>query len=108
MAVNHRRIAIVLAALLLSLGGLALSASLAQAAPAAPFDIPMTQPDGSVVTVRQWGDEWQSGYETKDGHTILKDSASGFWVYAARQGDGSLAPALNASQKMLVVGRDNP
>ncbi|RPJ38068.1 MAG: hypothetical protein EHM21_17380, partial [Chloroflexi bacterium] len=108
MAVNYRRIAIVLAALLLSLGGLALSASLALAAPAAPIDIPLQQPDGSVVTVRQWGDEWQHGYETKGGHTIVKDSASGFWVYAASQADGSLAPALNASKKMLVVGRDNP
>jgi M6 family metalloprotease-like protein len=78
------------------------------AAPPAPIELPITQPDGSVIQVRQWGDEWQHGYETTDGYTLIQDSSSGTWLYAARQSDGSLAAAQSAEGAALVAGRDNP
>jgi M6 family metalloprotease-like protein len=79
----------------------------ASAAPADPRVIPLTQPDGSTFSARQWGDEWNNGYETVGGFTIVKDSASGFWVYASRSTDGNLAPAMTFN-RTLVVGKDQP
>ncbi len=97
----------IFAGLMLACFGLAFQASPALAAPAAPVDIPITQPDGSTFTARAWGDEWQHGMETLDGYTIVRDDSSGYWVYASAN-DGALAPARSAAQQMLVVGRDAP
>ncbi|GAP13408.1 protein containg M6 family metalloprotease domain [Longilinea arvoryzae] len=77
------------------------------AAPAAPIDIVLTQPDGTTFTSRQWGDEWQNGVETVEGYTVLQ-SGDGWWVYAAAAPDGALAPALQADQAPRVVGSDSP
>ncbi len=77
------------------------------AAPAAPIDHIITQPDGTTFTARQWGDEWLNGYETEAGHTILQDS-DGWWVYALAAEDGSLAPAAQESVGRLVVGIADP
>jgi M6 family metalloprotease-like protein len=79
----------------------------ASAAPAAPIDIEIVQPDGSTFIARQWGDEWQNGFETKAGHTILQNS-SGWWVYALSDEDGSLAPAVQANIDPMVVGTADP
>jgi M6 family metalloprotease-like protein len=73
----------------------------AQAAPAAPIDITLTQPDGSSFQARMWGDEWQNGYETLTGYTILQ-TRDGWWVYAGAVENGSLVPALNGSEPMIV------
>lgn len=89
----------------------------AQAAPAAPTDFPLTQPDGSIFQARQWGDEWSHGYETVEGYSILNDPASGTWVYASVDTQGRLvaAPAVAPLQQgsssrspYLVVGKDSP
>ncbi len=77
------------------------------AGPPAPIDIPITQPDGSQITARQWGDEWQNGLQTTDGYTIVEDPASGFMVYAERAPDGTLAPAL-LNGMPLIPGRHAP
>ncbi|HWR66327.1 MAG TPA: M6 family metalloprotease domain-containing protein [Bellilinea sp.] len=77
------------------------------AAPAAPIDIEITQPDGSTFTGRQWGDEWQNGYETDAGYTILRET-DGWWVYAAAAKDGTLAPQLLGNQERLLVGKSSP
>ncbi|GEM_PF-1037751 len=77
------------------------------AAPAAPIDFTLTQPDGTTsFTARQWGDEWNHGIETADGYSILQ-AEDGWWVYAGAQVDGSLAPALNGSG-VRKVGIDSP
>jgi M6 family metalloprotease-like protein len=76
----------------------------AQASPAAPLEFTITQPDGSVFSARQWGDEWNHGTETLDGYSILKDPGTGYWVYATLQPDGSLTPSL-AEGKLQVVGK---
>ena len=74
----------------------------AQAAPVSPKVQVLVQPNGTKFEARQWGDEWVSGWETTSGLTILRDSASGNWVYASRGVSG----ALEASGR--VVGRDKP
>ncbi len=79
----------------------------AQAAPAAPIDFTLTQPDGTRFTARQWGDEWNHGTETVEGYSILKDPGTGYWVYAALQPDGSLAPGL-VDGRLQVVGKADP
>lgn len=75
----------------------------AQAAPARPHDVPITQPDGYTFTARPWGDEYAHGMQTADGDTILFDEASRAWVYAVEQ-DGALAPARSGG-RLLVVGQ---
>lgn len=77
------------------------------AAPAAPTEFELAQPDGSTFTARLWGDEWQNGYETDAGYSILLES-DGWWVYAAAAKDGSLAPQLQESQERLLVGKSSP
>lgn len=77
------------------------------AAPAAPVEFELTQPDGSTFTGRVWGDEWQNGYETDAGYTILRET-DGWWVYAAAAKGGTLAPQLQGNQERLLVGKAAP
>ena len=77
------------------------------AAPAAPIDVILTQPDGATFTARQWGDEWLNGYETAEGYTVLQDG-DGWWVYALPAADGVLAPAAAENIGRLVVGQAVP
>ncbi len=60
------------------------------AAPAAPIEHTLIQPDGSELIVKQWGDEWSNGYETLDGYTIIQDDQD-WWVFA-HVVDGRLEP----------------
>jgi M6 family metalloprotease-like protein len=78
-----------------------------EASPAAPIDIPITQPDGKTTFIaRQWGDEWNHGFETAEGFSIIQ-MEDGWWVFAAPQADGLLGPALVENQP-LKVGIDKP
>jgi len=77
------------------------------AAPAAPIDLQVSQPDGTSFTARQWGDEWQNGMETAAGYTILKGE-DGWWSYAVLEQGGALGPALQAGGGRLLVGVDSP
>ena len=49
--------------------------------PAHPGKRTVFQPDGSTVTLAQYGDEYLNYTTTSDGYTVLKDD-SGFYVYA--------------------------
>lgn len=102
----HRRLIILIGAFLTGCLLALLGITSVQAAPAAPIDIPITQPDGTVFTARQWGDEWNHGYETTEGYSILQ-MEDGWWVYAEPQADGRLGPALEAGQPRRV-GIDLP
>ena len=77
-----------------------------QASPAAPIEITLTQPDGTRFTAIQWGDEWNNGYETAAGYSILQMD-NGWWVYARLQVNGSLDSALS-SEPIRRVGVDLP
>jgi hypothetical protein len=60
------------------------------ATPSAPIEHTLSQPDGSTLIARQWGDEWSNGFETLEGYTIIKDEQDR-WVFAQLI-DGQLTP----------------
>jgi len=58
------------------------SVLVSHAAPVAPYDKVISQPDGTKIRIIRAGDEWQNWYETEDGYTVIKDKDSGWWYYA--------------------------
>jgi M6 family metalloprotease-like protein len=54
-----------------------------------PFPQEVTQPDGTVLTIRQHGDEWYNWTTTTDGYRILK-SQKGYFEYAAQLKSGKI------------------
>lgn len=46
-----------------------------------------TQPDGSELKVRGWGDQNYAVFETLDGFTVVKNPSTGFYEYAAVTAD---------------------
>ena len=65
--------------------------SMAMAIPAHPGKTTVTQPDGSTVTIRLHGDEYQHFQTTDDGYSILQRN-DGFYVYALLDDNGQLQP----------------
>ena len=63
-----------------------------------------TQPDGSQLQVRGFGDQHQAVFETLDGFTVAKDPVSGFFHYAqvivGELGEDSKGPC----QRRLIRG----
>lgn len=47
-----------------------------------------TQPDGSALRVRGWGDQHHAVFETLNGYTVVEDPATGFYQYADVSSDG--------------------
>ena len=41
-----------------------------------------TNPDGSEIQVRGWGDQYYARFETMDGFTVVKDPDTGYYQYA--------------------------
>jgi|GEM_PF-3562399 len=66
----------------------AVSGSNLFAAPAAPIETKVSQPDGSTFMVRARGDEHSNWVETTDGHTVIK--VDDIWFYAKRDGNGGI------------------
>ncbi|MGC4115450.1 MAG: M6 family metalloprotease domain-containing protein [Myxococcales bacterium] len=64
----------------------------AQAVPARPAPIALTNADGSVVMGRMFGDEHLSWVEDLSGYAIAYEKQSGTWNYARERSDGRLAP----------------
>jgi M6 family metalloprotease-like protein len=62
------------------------------AAPAYPYPIQITQPDGSVITVILKGDEKVKWAESADGYTLLRNS-KGVFEYARLNSQGDLVPS---------------
>lgn len=62
----------------------------AHAIPADPTPVKVTQPDGSVLTIRLHGDEFFNFTTTHDGYTVMKNKA-GFYTYAQLE-NGRLVP----------------
>jgi M6 family metalloprotease-like protein len=53
-----------------------------------------TQPDGSPIQVRGWGDQNYAVFETLDGYTLTKNPATGYFEVASVSADGhALQPA---------------
>ena len=46
-----------------------------------------TNPDGSTIQVRGWGNQYYAVFETLDGYTVVKDPETGFYKYAQLSDD---------------------
>ena len=46
-----------------------------------------TQPDGTKLPVRGWGNQYNAVFETLDGYTVTQDPVSGFYQYASVSSD---------------------
>lgn len=71
---------------LLSAVALLAIAQPAKAAPAFGQQFELSQPDGSAVPVRIWGDEYFQIVESLNGYTLVRDPASGVICYAQLSG----------------------
>ncbi|CRK49981.1 putative protease [Rhodococcus sp. RD6.2] len=60
-------------------------------------------PDGSEITVRGWGNQFEAVFETLDGYTVVQDPGTGFYHYArlSESGDELIATDTRA-------GTDDP
>jgi len=57
----------------------------------------LSQPDGTPIQVRGWGDQYYAVFETLDGYTVAKNPATGYWEVARLSPDGdALEPAAGA------------
>jgi M6 family metalloprotease-like protein len=81
---------------------LSLASTSARSDPAQRTTRAFEQPDGTVLRLRLWGDEFANGWETEDGRTVLLDRTTSFWEYAERDDRGALRGTR------LRVGRDVP
>ncbi len=73
--------------LLLLMGLLCL---VARAIPADPAPAQITQPDGTVLTLKLHGDEFFHFTTTSDGYTVMKNKA-GYYTYARLEGNRLVA-----------------
>jgi M6 family metalloprotease-like protein len=48
-----------------------------------------TQPDGSLLRVRGWGDQHYAVFETSDGYTVTQNPTTGFYEYAGLTADSN-------------------
>ncbi len=78
----------------LLLATLALLAVVTQAAHLRDVPRTLTQPDGRQLQCLVTGDEFHRRLHDAAGYTIVKDPATGFYVYADRQGDRQIETAL--------------
>src|SRR5215510_5925611 len=60
-----------------------------------------TQPDGSPIQLRGWGDQHYAVFETLDGYTVTQNPATGYWEVARLTADGNaLEPASAAGSRL--------
>lgn len=71
----------IFAACLLTMG------NIASAAPVCPVPREVTQPDGTVITVTSYGDEFFCWHEDEGGNVIAYDKGTGSYRYAEIEGD---------------------
>jgi M6 family metalloprotease-like protein len=62
-----------------------------------------TQPDGTPLQVRGWGDEHNARFETLDGFPVIQNPETGFYEYAAINREGTEVRASGAR-----AGIDDP
>jgi M6 family metalloprotease-like protein len=69
-----------------------------------------TQPDGTEIEVRGWGDQHYAVFETMDGYTLVENPETGFFEIAQVSADGSElesapGPAANVDGQAAGVAR---
>jgi M6 family metalloprotease-like protein len=68
-----------------------------------------TQPDGTKIQVRGWGDQNHAVFETLDGHTLTKNPATGYYEVAGLSADGNtLVPAAGPGGPLDASGAPVP
>lgn len=68
-----------------------------------------TQPDGSSIELRGWGDEYYAVFETLDGYTVSQNPATGYWEVARLAPDGNaLEPAPGPAGPLDGIGAGVP
>lgn len=68
-----------------------------------------TQPDGTPVQLRGWGDQNYATFETTDGYTVTKNPVTGFYEVARLSADGNaLEPAPGPGGPMDGTGAGVP
>ncbi|MFO1266803.1 MAG: M6 family metalloprotease domain-containing protein [Rubrivivax sp.] len=68
-----------------------------------------TQPDGTQIQLRGWGDQNYATFETLDGYTVTKNAATGFYEVARLSPDGNaLEPAPGPAGPMDGAGAGVP
>jgi len=78
------------------------TASLSFGFPVNPHKIKTMEINGEQLQVRQWGDEWQHGWETIDGFSIIQNRTDQKWYYASCDDEGRLILSD------LLVGINDP
>ncbi|MCA3136084.1 MAG: M6 family metalloprotease domain-containing protein [Betaproteobacteria bacterium] len=64
-----------------------------------------TQPDGSTIQVRGWGDQHHAVFETLDGFTVTKNPANGYFEVARVSADGNaLEPSPGPAGHLDAAG----
>jgi hypothetical protein len=81
---------------------LVLYSATVEAGPAANVVNEFRQPDGTILKLHLWGDEFANGFETLDGSTVIKNLSTGFWEFAILDENGRLAPSG------VIVGKGKP
>ncbi len=64
--------------------------------------VSVTQPDGVELNLFASGDEYYNWMHDADNYTIIKDQATGYYVYAVNDKKGNIVPSS------FVVGQVNP
>ena len=60
-----------------------------------------TQPDGTEIQLRGWGDQYYAVFETLDGYTVTQNPATGYWEVARLAADGNaLEPAPGTGPRL--------
>ncbi len=78
-----------------------------QGMPASPLaTFQESQPDGTIVTLRLNGGVHDSWMVDQDDYTVLKDPATGYFVYAKSDGMGGLEPSLEVVQNHTLPVND--
>jgi M6 family metalloprotease-like protein len=60
-----------------------------------------TQPDGTALRVRGWGDQHHAAFETLNGYTVVQDPVSGFYQYADVTPDGDELVPTGARPRLV-------
>ncbi len=66
-----------------------------------------TQPDGSAIVVRGWGNQHLARFETPEGYTVVQNPATGWWEVARPSPDGmnlEPVPGMRSSADAASAG----
>lgn len=77
--------------LLLALMGMFIFLDSLPAVPADPSPVSVLQPDGTVIWLQAYGDEFYHFSETIDGRVVIRNE-DGWWVYATLDAEGQFVP----------------